>query len=1228
MRTLAPREFAQAICAEVRKGYGFVPLLGSGISAPSGIPTGEQFGDYLCFCIEKALEGKWNPQNLDWPSFDGGRPDTNWIRDQMKILYKEGPTRDNRLIWQAVGALADWRASLQLLSRLRLTEGRPHLGAPNDLVIDSFLRYITRRREASIAHLMLAHLADALRIRTILTTNFDSLIEDAFARLGMPVETYDVHQKAGLPDTHLVLAQRSVVKLHGGKYGLRADFTLDEVPSADDCGDFAGYLVGASTSPEGQRHVPKSVATRNHLLVMGLSGTDERMLRLIEAARSTARGLEVFWIVHHATGAKKVRRLLPSRIRKWEHLTVMSHWNLDLFLLELYQRLLHSLPPPGANYPAFWQVPPHPYVFKKKGQKPLEAKLFDKYADDLHRRLKDLLKRAAERRPILLVDGPAGVSSVAADVYDRLQPYCHCVWLELDDFCGLQDLFVRLTECLARCRGIPALAPIAPLSDDVARVDALRRLVAPASRPFMVFLNGRDGPGSNAGWESGWTKTGAADPFWKFLRQVRRIRNSPLTFVVLTRSKRWKRRGMRGEAFEGPTGERSGFSKFSIPKGCIPAEDERIKKGVKRWLRLNGRARSREATHKRRFVYALTLFRHARHPAALCSWSLLKAPKQLRIDGGDNDEERAITGCNWLAKLETLGATRVKPGGFVWMHRDVKQNLRDTLEKAVPRLRKLRAECHQGIADWYAKLFRSSNDPLAALESVYHRLCCIDYAKQFGTEGLCGSVEHVQQTSFTEAVATLRLARRRILACGHFTASTNLMQAIADHALELAQEGNARAHQLWCLCCELQRDFAAGVTDFDTALRENMRIRSDEEQQRSSPPGSNPRVSSATGAMTSDGLRLLILEHREAHLLAGLRSYEAAEECFGEFFREIDLVLPLRPSVKKAVWKTRDKAREWLDGPRASEDALKETVTALRRYMFLEMLIAQIHGLCGKARKRRDTLQRAELVYVAATDLMRGVDDSGFLQRENAYIRTSYSVLLANMGRYYEARRRLNEARGYLAQSDMPSDAVAWAVVDLRRAEIHLRQVEALARRSRRPQSDSLQSWKDRARIRRALLEDAFEALERARCHLALRHSNIWWYTWMLELHLTLCSFLVVKKGGAKCRGGVTLRGNALACSTCPGVLKRCRDVIGEAVRVIQKDPLRQARLTNLVLDITKATACRGRSELIVQARKHLNQVIRNREQQEPVLDKRVGCYVETVLKDSRRRLTSCGRRG
>ena len=121
----------------------------------------------------------------------------------------------------AIGAMANWQSALDFLTRvLRSDQGQLTLTPADSRVRDSFFTHLTRGHEPNAADLMLAHLAYPLRIQTVLTTNFDDLLEQAFARLQFPLTTFDVHEQAALPDAGLVLVQPSIVKLHGARFGL------------------------------------------------------------------------------------------------------------------------------------------------------------------------------------------------------------------------------------------------------------------------------------------------------------------------------------------------------------------------------------------------------------------------------------------------------------------------------------------------------------------------------------------------------------------------------------------------------------------------------------------------------------------------------------------------------------------------------------------------------------------------------------------------------------------------------------------------------------------------------------------------------------------------------------------------------------------------------------------------------------------------------------------------
>ena len=92
---------------------------------------------------------------------------------------------------------------------------------------------------------MLATLATLLRLDVILTTNFDDLLEKAFADARNPLSVFEVHMASTLPPWSAFSERRSLVKLHGNLYSLRVDYTLDALPVEADRWRFLEYLLSS-----------------------------------------------------------------------------------------------------------------------------------------------------------------------------------------------------------------------------------------------------------------------------------------------------------------------------------------------------------------------------------------------------------------------------------------------------------------------------------------------------------------------------------------------------------------------------------------------------------------------------------------------------------------------------------------------------------------------------------------------------------------------------------------------------------------------------------------------------------------------------------------------------------------------------------------------------------------------------------------------------------------------
>lgn len=64
-------EFIEEIQSETRAGFGFVPLIGSGLSAASGALMGVEFAGYLAHAVNKVVGNStgpsWDIRNSGWP---------------------------------------------------------------------------------------------------------------------------------------------------------------------------------------------------------------------------------------------------------------------------------------------------------------------------------------------------------------------------------------------------------------------------------------------------------------------------------------------------------------------------------------------------------------------------------------------------------------------------------------------------------------------------------------------------------------------------------------------------------------------------------------------------------------------------------------------------------------------------------------------------------------------------------------------------------------------------------------------------------------------------------------------------------------------------------------------------------------------------------------------------------------------------------------------------------
>ncbi len=254
------------------------------------------------------------------------------------------PSSEDAIFERAIRSLHDWRATLRFLSELKLAPDRHTLllDDPDQNVIDSFNVHITRGRRPNLIHTMLCHLRQPARMRLILTTNFDTLIEDAFAGQERQIEVISVGTKGLLPDPDLVHARDIVVKLHGTASETRADFSLDDPPSIEDRKRFFSYVRGGQADSTGERFIA------SQLLVARYSGLDARCVQLMKSVLDGDQDARIYWICNSPADEGRLHVLFRERAYRDRIFTTRTE-RVDLLLYELHQKLCLSLPPASAS---------------------------------------------------------------------------------------------------------------------------------------------------------------------------------------------------------------------------------------------------------------------------------------------------------------------------------------------------------------------------------------------------------------------------------------------------------------------------------------------------------------------------------------------------------------------------------------------------------------------------------------------------------------------------------------------------------------------------------------------------------------------------------------------------------------------------------------------------------------------------------------------------------------
>ena len=396
------------------------------------------------------------------------------------------PDSDEAITERAIRSLYRWNATLEFLAELALEDGDDEKTLyiiPRELsVIDSFNLHITQGKKPNLAHTMLCHLAETLRSRVVMTTNFDPLLEDAFAQLHEHYEVLSVSIHGQLPSYTTVHSLNCILKLHGTLIETRADFSLDAMPSLEDRERFFHYVCGHSPRKSARREsgpplpLDRRNRAENHLLVLGYSGSDNRCVQLIKHVLDHSPRTKLFWVCFSENDLASLGKLFSENAyhQPADRLVVTATDRPDLLLLELYQNLNLCLPRGGYALQFNQHVPPKLWNVERDPEKrETVGDLGRVIVDAVERRFHEIMEARGKTggetdappnlpsKPLVVeVEGRhdleagkvdvTGMMVVLRDAVEALKRrHFSTIWLEMEEFASVVQLAHEIFQVLA-----------------------------------------------------------------------------------------------------------------------------------------------------------------------------------------------------------------------------------------------------------------------------------------------------------------------------------------------------------------------------------------------------------------------------------------------------------------------------------------------------------------------------------------------------------------------------------------------------------------------------------------------------------------------------------------------------------------------------------------------------------------------------------------------------------
>jgi SIR2-like domain len=410
------REAWEIIHQAWKVGRRVVPLFGSGISVGAGIPVTASMTEYMDK-VEDHFAGILRNTAL--------RPTAriNAIRECLMVHGWPDPHELNWRCQKAQPSVKNKREklneALQELGVSRWLFRLERLCGDSQVLKDQFFERFERGRRPALSHHFVAYLTALMDWRLILTTNFDTLIEEALRDQSLDPRVYELPEQGPVPHSSLIKDHLSLVKLHGGAFARRMSGSL-------------GFQLSDDNLRVSTEYFPQNAL----ILVLGYGGGDRRVMSLLEHILRTPR-------TGNSLGQSKATRVLWVLREKEEDasgqlkdlanefclepdasLLVVNYRNPGRFLQELYCRLTTAHPVSTSLYRALAQMPPRPRMDRQLEQfKPSSSKVHVFDCTEAGHGTSSALARATEAFPSDYVVIWCDLESIAT--VDSLCTYLH-----------------------------------------------------------------------------------------------------------------------------------------------------------------------------------------------------------------------------------------------------------------------------------------------------------------------------------------------------------------------------------------------------------------------------------------------------------------------------------------------------------------------------------------------------------------------------------------------------------------------------------------------------------------------------------------------------------------------------------------------------------------------------------------------------------------------------------